>query len=793
MTSSPPRRRLLPEPVETTARSSRGSHQGGPETWLADSIPDQNSAPSYSPNSAPRDQTKASSNTRPFLPQPIETSSRSFKSTSAHGKRNDRNLDEQVKADSRERQVDGSPGSQNKSRRLPAPLETTTRSSRKFAPEPVETTTRSNRRRNSEEQDEETPQATRRRFAPEPIETTTKSHRKKQANDSGETEGSWTRRKLVPQPVEAVTRTNCKTEAEAREGSQSLSTSRKFAPEPVETTVRRSRKQTIEKESELPAPDEKTESRSPDGISNPRKFSPELIETARGSYRRGDGSPRLSHLQTTDHPSAVPRYLRPPLAPSNSPVHSSDDVPQIHESRFSAASLAKKQTQQSRQHSFIVPELPCIESDSSEENSAVPSLSTSPSASSEESRNRLRQDRVRESQDGEFQGYMLSLAAQVAEKQLRDQAMAAYPNEQVHEPVQHFAVEDSDEDSNSGKLEGNNGIDPRVFRRESAADLDWHMKEMRRHHAQLQDAKTALKEDTSRQSRFSAAALSARQKTHVKKIVGGNQKGVGLAEMRNAASPPMLGEDLVFPMSVSPKMTRCDVDQIPVPRSHEHEENEKTGESKLWSAYIGVHNDADSGLWMGLCHKKDCDEQSQPTPMRSGLMTPAADVDDVEGASGLKHGGGADKQGHNLLHLPPTPCSPRSDPFTDSVDKKLNEELSIEQQIEQEFHHGFITQIYNYLSLGYPSLAHKFDHELSKISRIPLQELRKDDDLADAKGYVGAPEGEGLDEDSAKEGKCARWTALRLYIHEWARQQPGMADRTPSEWGVRARRGSWAF
>jgi hypothetical protein len=782
MTSSPPRRRFLPEPVETSVRSSRRPNRGEPETQLADRISDQNPATSNPPDSLPPDQMKPTSTTRRFLPQPIETSSRSSKRSSAdgEGQKEDDNLSDK----SVERPAEDS---RSKPRRFaPQPVDTTTRSSRKFAPEPVETSTRSNRRRKGDEKDEDKPQTTRRRFAPEPIQTTTKSHRRAQAATNEDSETPRTRRRFAPEPIETSTKSSWNRKTEDQEESQSPPRRRKFAPEPVETTVRRRRKQTIKEEPESLSSDEPTTSRkSSDGTS--RKFSPELLETARGSFRKGDASPRFSGSQKTDHPSAVPRYLRPPLAPSNTPFHSSEDVPLVHESRFSAASLARKQT---RQHSFIVPELPIIESDSSEGNSAVPSLSTSSSASSDESVNRQRKEEIRETHDGTFQGYMLSLAAQAAEKQLRDQAMAAYPNEQVHEPVHHFAVEDSDEESLSGKLAGDNGIDPRVFRRESAADLDWHMKEMRRHHARLEDAKRALKEDTAGQSRFSAAALSARQKTHAKKADGGHQKGVGLAEMRNAASPPMLGEDLFFPMSVSPKMTRCDVDQVPVPRTHEREESEeKSGEPKLWSANIGVQNSAGAGLWMGFCQKKECDDQSPPTPMRSGLMTPAI----VDNAEGAKHGRQDDKQDHNLLHLPPTPCSPQYDPFTESVDKMLNKELSIEQQIDEEFHHGFITQIYNYLSLGYPSLAHKFDQELSKISRIPIEELRKDDDLADAKGYVGAPEGAGLDEDSAKEGKCARWTALRLYIHEWARQQPDMADRTPNEWGVRARRGSWAF
>ncbi len=93
--------------------------------------------------------------------------------------------------------------------------------------------------------------------------------------------------------------------------------------------------------------------------------------------------------------------------------------------------------------------------------------------------------------------------------------------EQVHEPVHHFAVEDSDEESLPGKLEADNGTDPRIFRRESGADLAWHMNEMRRHHEQLEEAKRELKEDTVGQSRFSAAALMGRHKTRAKKELGG--------------------------------------------------------------------------------------------------------------------------------------------------------------------------------------------------------------------------------------------------------------------------------
>jgi hypothetical protein len=791
MTASPPRRRFLPEPVETTARSSTRPNRGNPETQLADRIPDQ---PFDSPDNPDygSNHMKPKPATRRALPEPVEVSTKASKKPDQDDK--DTNGPDRpengIRGQLKEKPAEETRDASNKPRRFaPQPVESSTRSSRKFAPEPVETSTRSSRRKKSEVEDEDAAKPTRRRCAPEPVETSTRSNRKKGGEDEEQAEKPEpTRRRFAPEPVETSTRSSRKREGDNREGSDSKPR-RKFAPEPVETTVRRRRKHTIEEEPEPTSSDDNTSSRrSTSGIGSPRKFSPELIETARGSYRRGDGSPRVSQSEK-DHPTAVPKHLRPPLAPSNSPSLSSEEVPQAQESRFSAASLAKRQQ---RQHSFLVPDLPCIESDSSEEASRVPSLSTSPSASSEETISRQRKEETRDGQDASFTGYMLSLAAEAAEKQLRDQAMAAYPNEREHEPVQHFAVEDSDEDSSNGKLEGDQGIDPRTFRRESAADLDWHMKEMRRHHAQLEDAKKALKADTAGQSRFSAAALSARHKTHQKGHEG-HQNGVGLKEMRNAASPPMLGGDLVFPMSVSPKMTRCDVDQIPVPRTYEKEDEEETGEPKLWCANISVRDTSAAGLWMGFCQRKEGDTQTPPTPLRSGIMTPNVEIDNAEGALGSQYGTATDNLDHNLLHLPPTPSSPRNDPFTESIDNKLNQELCIEQKIEEEFHNSFITQIYNYLSLGYPSLAHKFDPELSKISLIPVEELRKDDDMVDAKGYVGAPEGHGVDEDSVKDGKCARWTALRFYIHEWARQQPGMADRTPGEWGVRARRGSWAF
>ena len=96
-----------------------------------------------------------------------------------------------------------------------------------------------------------------------------------------------------------------------------------------------------------------------------------------------------------------------------------------------------------RQDSFQ-PELDAIPSvENSDNDSAyddeedVPSLSGS-LGSSEDSMMRLQLARTRESCDERFSGYLLALAAKAAEKQLREQALAAFPNESMHQIVEHF-------------------------------------------------------------------------------------------------------------------------------------------------------------------------------------------------------------------------------------------------------------------------------------------------------------------------------------------------------------------
>jgi len=125
-------------------------------------------------------------------------------------------------------------------------------------------------------------------------------------------------------------------------------------------------------------------------------------------------------------------------------------------------------------------------------------------------------------------------------------------------------------------------------------------------------------------------------------------------------------------------------------------------------------------------------------------------------------------------------------------------------------------------------LARQYDEELSKISRIDVDELEKDD-IAIMENLWGAEElhrqgngavkanGVGTDtrpvlangkkiqatghimlDSEEKDGireedRCPRWKALKRYIFEWARQHPDLDGISPLAWGVRERRGSWGI
>ena len=493
-----------------------------------------------------------------------------------------------------------------------------------------------------------------------------------------------------------------------------------------------------------------------------------------------------------------------PVPPDNSPIASSDHIPQVPESKYSSAHLAKKQE---RRHSFRVPELPAIKSQTESEesnDSSVPSLSTSPSAESDETqtsrrkKKRKKKERVRrESQDGRYAGYLLSLAAKAAEKQLRDQAMAAYPNEHLHEPVDHYAIDRNSDGSDVETGVGNLGLggagdeDGRkpAGRRHGDSTAGWDMAEMRRHQDKLEQQK---RDERATEQPESGRRRSIKKSIHdagdagrggeaagvPPKEIMGWQKDNEMKPMRSAASPPMAGENLKFPKCMSPQATRMDVNQYPGMKNYRGcERRQHTG---LWTPGDQPSRSSSmSGLWMGVNGAAAQAKMVIPQPLRSGLHTPTFERSDPFSGSG----------DYGSRQLPPSPPKSSED---DKIDNALRRKL-----IEQEFDDKFITQVYNYLSLGYPSLARKFDEELSKITRVSVEDLRKDDGRANTKGYVGAPEGTGADVRGVMEGetKCERWCALRRYVREWGRQQPEMGAREEADggWGARARKGSWAI
>ena len=755
MATSSSRRRLLPKPVETSSRTSKRPHSGDPahrESELRESTLATNQLPDSSP---------VASKPRRFLPQPLEESTRSSREGGSASKEKSAVNDENQKGGLSEKDLSA-----------------------------VATT------------DRESTATTRRRFAPEPIEASSRSSRKK----------------FTPQLLETNERTNRATN-DNDESTPSNQVRRKFRPEPVETTtsVRRRR----------PASPEEDSSRSPSPVSrsgsgNSRKFVPELIETAKGSYRR-------AVITAAEHKLALAQTRSTQSSISEEDESNVEPLPNVHESKFSAANLAKRGHPLQKTHSFQVPSLSMIESDSGDEHSDTPSLSQSSTDSFGSLDRRLPQPAT---QTESYTDYVFRLASKVAEKELQDQAMAAYINERTHEPVAHFAFDDDDEDHNAvhvGRFAGQNGASARMFRRDSAEDLRWELENQQRHHEQLEAMKLELKNSTAGQSRFSSAALLSRQKygvgaklrkrdstrTRVQKMVqnGGKRQDtedVEYQKMRTAASPPMAGDDLVFVLTVSPKMTRCETDQAPRPRTA-HDPDDQLAiqgqpNASLWCSHAQVKNDAPTGLWMGMCHQTSAPPSRPITPRRSGMQTPTHDIrNPFDAPTPSAHGRATPGKrmgrpwigGAGAHFLPLTP--PRDDEFEDAFVSSIDKKLMLERQIDEEFSNKVITQIYNYLSLGYPSLARPFDNELSKISRIPVEEIRRDDDSVDAKGHVGAPESGGADGNNVeKEGGCRRWEALRLYVREWARQSRDFRSDVNKglgvgeEWGARARRGSWA-
>lgn len=269
--------------------------------------------------------------------------------------------------------------------------------------------------------------------------------------------------------------------------------------------------------------------------------------------------------------------------------------------------------------------------------------------------------------------------------------------------------------------------------------------------------------------------------------------------MRQAASPPMLGKDLTFRRCPSPKQTKLETDHPFIDQGSSRERNRAaSGEGGLWKGYC-CRSESNGGYVVSAdLRRADMTVTPRPPASPRELVTcgslseepsPAASSRgslDQNGsvACGMWSAGarrnGAGGQAQKLLQIPP------------GLDERLERERARAERndkILQEFGDDFVTQVYNYLSLGYPATARSFDEELSEISRFSIEELGRDDNRQMAKGHML----EMRLDDTPEDARCPRWRALKVYILQWARSHPDLDSLDPLAWGVRERRGSWAI
>ncbi|KAJ6440734.1 siderophore iron transporter [Purpureocillium lavendulum] len=271
--------------------------------------------------------------------------------------------------------------------------------------------------------------------------------------------------------------------------------------------------------------------------------------------------------------------------------------------------------------------------------------------------------------------------------------------------------------------------------------------------------------------------------------------------MRQAASPPMLGKDLTFRRCPSPKHTKLETDHPFVEDGGSAERNRDVS--------------GQGGLWRGYCFRSESNTDFivpadlHPAPMIVTPQVPGTPGGDSLGYDSLSEEPGsvyASASGSTSSGSSPPPSlwrpadqRPKNGSqakglhMLHGLDERLRREkaqVERDEKILHEFDDEFVTQVYNYLSLGYPAMARSFDEELSKITRVSVEELGRDDEKQMAKGHMLEMR---LEDAAAEEARCPRWRALKTYIVEWARQHPNLDNLDPLAWGVRERRGSWAI
>ncbi|KAI8630806.1 hypothetical protein F5Y19DRAFT_34317 [Xylariaceae sp. FL1651] len=684
-----------------------------------------------------------------------------------------------------------------------------------------------------------------RRFAPVPIETTFDSYRVAERNPHGPAAEPTP----DPSPTMSLSSTFSSKAPTALEPTQATEKEakpkRRFAPQLIETT-RRARR--AGQEGPATKPTDKTD------------ITPGTNHIYAPKPKRKPGAPRssnsagLTHAAEEGDDEGSPRFLT---------------------TRRQRSMKSHPNTRRSTRNNSYHPELDTILSsesgNSSEENNEVtaPALNLGAPALSDthsdhggtwSTRSYGLRNR-RESCDEEFSGYLLAVAARQAHRQMEfEQALSAFPNGMPPQGVEHFFVRDNSEDDLQVGDEPPLRHGPSQLLRRKSTDPGWAVKEMRAHaeklaqkrldsHMSLDDhsdqseiapppedplwAKIASRESrdsdmvNSRSpflSAHSPAMLArtspAQDKPFTPPPSGGLRAspfGIPFAfrtsepedrelrKMRKAASPPMLGGDLIFRMCPSPQHTRMEPNQ---PYSHFERPEERQRDTS-----------GATGLWRGYCSSKTNKQDLpilQPPPLlhTPGECTPvepyASSFSASTNLSGAQSPPAALGNKRPSLHKR----------LLSGVDERLKREMERKEREEAllaEFDDAFVTQVYNYISLGYAATARAFDDELSKISGICVEELRKDDNVEVGRGYMlqmemrlnpGSIDSSGTessgdermysphDDEKRSRHKPPRWKALKLYIHEWARQHPalnGGEDSSYLAWGVRARRGSWAI
>lgn len=537
-----------------------------------------------------------------------------------------------------------------------------------------------------------------------------------------------------------------------------------------------------------------------------------------------------------------------------------------------------------RKHSYRVPRLESIESSESDESPPPPSLfrSSSTRGSGHTRGSDTSEELLKQAGQGreEKSPYMLALEAELAEQQLLEQASAAYPNADRHEPVAHYVDDSGDEEEEETQPTKPFRNDP--TRRDSGDDkLAYQEMRLLGEKRMGITPQTQTKPKDPWQSHLTPmqAALQQYDLSH------------DMRRMLEASRPPMLGDDIHFIRCASPEHARFDVTQgadflkqqmcylsqeqpthtvdehgLWAKRSSVEQETSSVQAVKMISGLWGQANkskddSAGGGLWGGSgIHSARVNTPGLMTPMRTPLATPSIERDDPFASAVPASPNPSLSVNNTSANAPSLPSqrtlgsalkvysgqwSPQSKTNSAAASPKLatfnsspasttpflNQRLELEARLDTEFNDTFITQVYNYLSLGYPALAWKFDEELSRVTRVPVDELRMDDNLAGPHGHIRLEDDEvdifvkarGQEETKAgdavqskrtakyqakeegvvEETMCRRWRALRKYVREWGRQMlKNDDDKAPVDihevWGsmpgsMMPRRGSWGI